>query len=66
MSGAIALRPAENGRHLTVTVTIGDMIGGLNGTCDQSPSPSCSLCWPGGSVSMVSVCPPPKVPSGTW
>jgi chaperonin GroES len=31
------------------------MTGGLNGTCDQSANSSCSLCWPGGSVNMVSV-----------
>jgi len=46
--------------YFTVTVMTGDMIGGLNGICVQSPSTSCRVCWPGGSVTMVSVCPPPK------
>jgi hypothetical protein len=53
-------RGTSTRRHFTVTVIIGDMTGGLNGTCDQSANSSCSLCWPGGSVNMVSVCPPPK------
>jgi hypothetical protein len=33
-------------RHFTVTETIGDITGGLNGTRDQSANSSCSLCWP--------------------
>lgn len=46
--------------HFTVTVTTGDTIGGANGICDQSPRTSCKVCWPGGSVTIASVCPPPK------
>jgi hypothetical protein len=34
--------------YFTVTVITGDMIGGLNGICDRSPSTSCSVCRPGG------------------
>jgi len=50
----------EPGRYFTSIVITGETIGGLNGTCDQSPSTSCSVCRPGESVSVVSVCPPPK------
>jgi len=46
--------------YRTVMVITGDITGGLCGMCDQSPSTSCSVCEPGGSVTVVSVWPPPK------
>jgi hypothetical protein len=46
--------------YFTITLMTCDMTGGTWGTCDQSPNTNCSVCVPGGSVTIASVCPPPK------
>ena len=43
--------------YFTVTVTGSDITGGTSGMWLQSPSTSCSVCWPGGSVTIASVWP---------
>ena len=45
--------------HFTVMVMISDITGGSCGMWLQLPSTSCSVCCPGGSVTMASVWPPP-------
>src|SRR5262252_3129693 len=52
--------PYQNKSYFTVTVIVSDITGGTCGMWLQSPSTSCSVCSPGGSVTIASVWPPPK------
>ena len=47
-------------RYFTVMVIFFDSTGGECGMWFESPNSSCSVCLPGVSVTVVSVCPLPK------
>jgi Protein of unknown function (DUF2950) len=59
-----AADPGEPGptdpQQRTVIVFFSETTGGLCGMWSLSPMMSCSVCVPGDSSTMVSVCPPPK------